>query len=178
MSADNQQERPNNLNPWYITGFVEGEGTFHVAIYKDSKMKFGLKFIPEFHVNQSYLRQETLREIKRYFGCGYVKSNHRQNIKDDTLVLVVRNRNDLLNKVIPFFEKYPLLSNKQDSFQLFKKVVCFLESGQHATFTGVKKILDSAYQMNGQGKYRKTNQESLLNYLESSETIRRKPKNG
>ena len=63
MSADNQQERLNNLSPWYITGFVEGEGTFHVAIYKDTKMKFGLKFIPEFHVNQSFLRQETLLEI-------------------------------------------------------------------------------------------------------------------
>ena len=38
MSADNQQERPKNLNPWYITRFVEGEGTFHVAIYRDKKM--------------------------------------------------------------------------------------------------------------------------------------------
>jgi len=92
------------------------------------------------------------------------------------LVFVVRNRDDLLDKVISFFERYPLLSNKQDSFQLFKKVVNFLKSGEHATLTGVKKILNFAYQMNGQGKYRKIDQGSLLNYLESSETIRRIPK--
>ena len=175
MSADNQQERPNNLSPWYITGFVEGEGTFHVAIYKDSKMKFSLKFIPEFHINQSFLRQETLLEIKQYFACGYIKNNHKQNIKDDTLVYVVRKRDDLLNKIIPFFEKYPLLSDKNKSFVLFKQIVNLLDSGQHSNLAGTKNILNLAYQMNQQGKYRKTDKNELLNYLESSETIRRTP---
>ncbi|MBI5765883.1 LAGLIDADG family homing endonuclease [Candidatus Falkowbacteria bacterium] len=173
MSADNQQERLNNLSPWYITGFVEGEGTFHVAIYKDPKMKFGLKLIPEFHINQSVLRQETLLEIKKYFGCGYIKNNHRRNIKDDTLVYVVRNRKDLISKIIPFFEKYPLLSNKKYSFSLFKQIVNLLDGGKHSTLAGGRKILDLAYQMNGQGKYRKIDKKKLLDYLESSETIRR-----
>ena len=57
LSADNQQERPNTvLNPWYIVGFVEGEGTFHIAFYRDPNMKQRIKVIPEFHINQSYLR--------------------------------------------------------------------------------------------------------------------------
>ena len=175
MSADNQQERLNNLSPWYITGFVEVEGTFHVAIYKDTKMKFGLKFIPEFHVNQSFLRQETLLEIKKYFSCGYIKSNHRRNIQDDTLVYVVRNREDLLDRIIPFFERYPLLSGKNSSFLLFKQVVNLLNKGEHSTLAGARKILNLAYQMNGQGRYRKIDKKELLDYLESSETIRRNP---
>ena len=175
MSAGNQQERLNNLSPWYITGFVEGEGTFHVAIYKDPKMKFGLKFIPEFHVNQSFLRQETLLEIKKYFSCGYIKNNHKQNIKDDTLVYVIRNREDLINRIIPFFEKYPLLSDKHNSFLLFKQIINLLNSKKHSTLAGAKKILNLAYQMNRQGKYRKIDKEKLLDYLESSETIRRIP---
>ena len=54
LSADNQQERVKTMiNPWYIVGFVEGEGTFHIAFYKDPRMKRGIKVIPEFHVNQS-----------------------------------------------------------------------------------------------------------------------------
>ncbi len=175
MSADNQQERPSNLNPWYVTGFVEGEGTFRVAIYKDTKMKFGLKFIPEFHVNQSLLRQETLQEIKKYFNCGYIKNNHKHNTKDDTLVFVVRNRNDLLKKIIPFFEKYPLLSDKQKSFILFKQIVNLLNIGNHNNKTGVKKIIDLSYDMNQKGKYRKIKKYQLIDYLESSETIRRNP---
>ena len=40
LSADNQQERAKrSINPWYIVGFVEGEGTFHIALYKDPRMK-------------------------------------------------------------------------------------------------------------------------------------------
>ncbi|OGY44162.1 MAG: hypothetical protein A3B89_01890 [Candidatus Buchananbacteria bacterium RIFCSPHIGHO2_02_FULL_40_13] len=174
MSADNQQERPKNINPWYITGFVEGEGTFHIAIYRDPKMKYGIKIIPEFHINQSYLRQETLQQIKTYFKCGYIKHNHKTNDRDDTLVYVVRNRNDLMQKIIPFFEKYPMLSKKQESFLIFKQIVWWLDQGKHTTKTGVKKIIKLSYQMNNSGKNRKIRKEDLLDFLESSETIRQK----
>ncbi|MCD6407154.1 LAGLIDADG family homing endonuclease, partial [Candidatus Aerophobetes bacterium] len=90
LSADNQQEssRKSSLNPWYISGFVEGEGTFHVAFYRDKHMKQGIKVIPEFHINQSYLRLPTLQKIKNYFNCGYIKRNHRSNSKDSTYVYV------------------------------------------------------------------------------------------
>lgn len=172
LSADNQQERPKDLNPWYITGFVEGEGTFHVAIYKDSKMKFGIKIIPEFHVNQSYLRAETIELIKKYFNCGYIKKNHRNNIKDDTLVYVVRNRNDLITKIIPFFEKYPLISNKFHTFEIFREIVYMMDENQPSNYQGIKKIVKLAYQMNEKGKYRKVSMKDILNFLESSETIR------
>ena len=175
LSADNQQERSKNLNPWYITGFVEGEGTFHVAIYKDPKMKFGIKLIPEFHINQSYLRKETLEEIKKYFVCGYIKSNHRKNIKDDTLVYVVRNRKDLIMRIIPFFVKYPLISNKAKSFQLFKKIVNLMDIQKHSSKEGIKKIIKLAFLMNEKGKYRRIKSNEILNSLKSSETIRQNP---
>jgi len=29
----------NYLNPYFITGFVDGEGCFNISIYKDSRMK-------------------------------------------------------------------------------------------------------------------------------------------
>ena len=172
LSADNQQERPNRLNPWYITGFTEGEGTFHIAIYRDDKMKCNFKFIPEFHINQSLLRHETLDEIKKYFGCGYIKNNHRRNIKDDTQVFVVRSRADLENKIIPFFKKYPLLSNKQKTFLTFEKIVKMMSLGKHGTKTGAKYIIKLAYSMNKRGAYRKTSLQDTLEDLESSETIR------
>jgi len=112
LSADNQQERLKIINPWYIVGFTEGEGTFHIAFYKDPQMKQGIKVIPEFHINQSYLRLEILEIIKKYFDCGYLKQNHVKNKKDDTFVFVVRNRDDLINKIIPFFEKHNFISDK------------------------------------------------------------------
>ena len=155
MSADNQQERPKRLNPWYITGFTEGEGTFHVAIYKDSAMKNKVKVIPEFHLNQSYLRIETLDRVKEYFGCGYIKANHQKNSRDTTFVYVVRKREDLIKKIIPFFLKYPLISNKQETFILFKEVVEMMDKGLHGQKKFLVKILEKAYAMNGNSKNRR-----------------------
>ncbi len=172
VSADNQQERlEKRIHPWYITGFVEGEGTFHVALYHDPRMKFGIKIIPEFHVNQSYLRINTLQEIQRYFECGYIKENHKNRIKDVTYVYVVRDRNDLQKKIIPFFHRYPLLSDKMKSFELFAKIVSQMTRTSHLSRGQVKKIIKTAYRMNNNGSYRKVAMDVLLQTLKSSETI-------
>ena len=163
LSADNQQERLiSSVNPWYITGFVEGEGTFHVAIYEDKLMKQGIKIIPEFHVNQSQLRSITLEAIKKYFNCGYIKVNHRTNPKDDTLVYVVRNNQDLREKIIPFFEKYSLLSKKKESFKIFSQIVWMMFKKEHLKNIGIRKIINLSYKMNGNGKYRMVKKEKLL----------------
>ena len=177
MSADNQQERPKNfcLNPWYITGFVEGEGSFHVALYKDLAMKQKVKIIPEFHISQLNSRKEILEVIKDYFGCGYLKENHRSRFNDRTFVYVVRNRNNLTKKIIPFFKKYPFKSNKQLNFQLFEKIVGLMAKGVHKTHKGVRQIINYAYQMNYAGKYRRLDKNKFLIFLESSETICQTP---
>lgn len=173
LSADNQQERSgSSLDPWYITGFVEGEGTFHIAFYRDPGMKQGVKVIPEFHVNQSYLRLQTLQAIKRFFDCGYIKENHKGSARDTTYVYVVRDREDLLKKIIPFFERYPLLSLKQRSFRIFAYIVRMVHEGKHREREGIEQIITLAYQMNIEGRYRLRSRKRLLRFLKSSETIR------
>lgn len=175
FSADNQQGRPK-VHPWYICGFVEGEGSFHVALYKDPQMKFGVKIIPEFRLNQSKLRLEPLIAIQEYFGCGYIKQNHKQRKNDDTLVYMVCNRIDLLQIIIPFFQKHSLLSNKQKSFEHFQRIVEMLERGEHSTKQGILEIIELAYQMNSKGKYRKIPRQVYLELLEPSETICQTPR--
>lgn len=174
MSADNQQERLRNqkLQPWYIVGFVEGEGTFHVAFYQDKRMNTNWKVIPEFHINQGYIRREILEAIKNHFKCGYLKPNHANKSSDDTWVYVVRNKNDLKNKIIPFFNQYPLKSQKQNDFLIFQKIVDLTIKGKHLNKNGFKKIVTMAYQMNVKGKYRKIPIQKIFDSLESSETIR------
>ena len=112
--ADNQQERLDA----YIAGFVDGEGSFHVAICRNPGTRFGWQPTPEFHVSQNAERREVIDLMLRRLGCGRIRENHRARI-DTTMVLVARNREDLLTKVIPFFETQPLLSSKQADFLAF-----------------------------------------------------------
>jgi hypothetical protein len=169
LSADNQQGRLNTslsrmskkIHPQYIIGFVDGEGSFHVAIYKDPRMKMGIKIIPEFHISQHVSSKRVLESIKDYFDCGYIKANHRASDDDKTFVYMVRNRNDLLSRIIPFFERYKLRTEKQFDFNLFAKIVRLMRARAHRDKNGAKKILAFAYEMNGKGKYRRKKHEVI-----------------
>lgn len=172
LSADNQQERLQQLNPWYIAGFVDGEGSFHIALYKDVRMRTNLKIIPEFHVSQNEESRSVLEELRKILQCGNIKVNHRGNNSDSTHVLVVRNRYDLKEKVIPFFRKYQLRTLKAKDFNYFSKVVEMMLEGRHQTTEGAKQIIEIAYHMNGGGKRRKVKKVDLIKVVESSETIR------
>ena len=164
MSADNQQERLN----YYISGFVDGEGSFHVAIQKVAHVRFKYQLLPEFHVSQSKDRPQVLELIHKAFECGYIKDNFRG--KDNNLVLVVRNRSDLLSKIIPFFRKYPMLSEKQKEFETFAHIVESMDAKKHLVYENFVDLLSKALLMNGGGKYRKLKLQEVMYNLESSET--------
>jgi hypothetical protein len=149
-SADNQQERLDA----YIAGFVDGEGSFHVAICRNTSTKTGRQLVPEFHVSQNAERREVLDLIHRRLGCGRIQANHRVSA-DTTLVYVVRNREDLLTRVIPFFETQPILSSKQRDFLTFAGIVRAMARGVHLTADGFDVLVTEALSMNGGGRYRR-----------------------
>ena len=89
------------------------------------------------------------------------------------MVFVVRRREDLLNKVIPFFERTPLISSKQSEFETFAEVVRAMAAGQHLGELGFSHLLELGLSMNGHGRYRQVRWRSLMSHPESSETVRR-----
>lgn len=157
LRADNQQGRLDmkKLSSEYIVGFVDGEGSFHVAVYQDPRMKVGVKFIPEFHVSQHVTSRAVLDALVQSFGCGYVKANHPKNFRDRTYVFVVRDRNDLIKKIIPFFQRHQLQTEKAKNFSLFAAIVQKMANGHHLTKSGARAVLMMSYRMNQKGRYRK-----------------------
>ena len=149
-SADNQQERLDA----YIAGFVDGEGSFHVAICRNAGTRAGWQLVPEFRVSQNCERREVLDLIARRFGCGQIRENHRAT-SDTALVFVVRRREDLLTRVIRFFEAQPLVSSKQGDYLTFARIVRAMAEGQHLTKSGFTTLVAEAPSMKGGGRYRR-----------------------
>jgi len=135
----------------YIAGYVDGEGSFSVSVQRNPSCRVGLQLVPEFHVSQNGDRAQVLDLIRDRFGCGYIKPNSK---RDRALVFVVRNRGALLENVIPFFERVPLLSSKQSDFEKFARIVRAMARGGHLTPAGFESLLDTALSMNGNGRYR------------------------
>ena len=153
--AVNQQERLDA----YIAGYVDGEGSFHVAVQRNRFTRLGWQLVPEFHVSQNAERREVLDLIHRRLACGRIKENHRGS-KDTSLVFVVRNRGDLLTSVIPFFETNPLLSSKQQDFLTFAAIVRAMAAGRHLSPEGFRSLRRLAVSMNGGGRYRRVHRDA------------------
>lgn len=143
--ADNQQERLD----CYIAGYVDGEGSFSVSVQRNASCRVGYQLVPEFHVSQNADRAQVLELIKARLGCGYIKPNSRT---DRALVYVVRDRDALLGRVIPFFERNPLLSSKQADVETFAGIVRAMARREHLTEVGFGRLLDLALSMNGSGR--------------------------
>jgi hypothetical protein len=158
ITPDNQQERLGD----YLAGYVDGEGSFHVAVQRNPSTRNGWQLVPEFHVSQNPERATVLRLLQSHLGCGRIQANARSGGRDRSLVYVVRSRVDLIRNVIPFFERHPILSEKRLEFETFAEIVRAMERGEHLEQEGFERLLALAIQMNGDGRYRRTDWSSRI----------------
>ena len=101
----------------YLTGFADGEGCFSVSFNRSLRHKFGWEIRPSFSVSQNGDRAEVLEIFKTRFQCGAIRPDR----SDKTLKFETRCINDLVERVIPHFERFPLLSGKREDFSRFTR---------------------------------------------------------
>ena len=146
--ADNQQGR---LDPWYIVGFVDGEGCFSISIFKNSTTRLGYQVFPEFVVTQGAKSSSVLDDIQSFFGCGKIYENRRtDNHKENLHRYCVRSVKDIRSNVIPFFDQYQLKTNKRFDFQTFCLAIDLIEQGEHLNPDGLERLRSLASTMNRQ----------------------------
>ena len=70
---------------------------------------------------------------------------------DKTLKYEVRSIEHLIEKVIPHFERFPLLSRKRRDFDKFAQVCRLMFDKQHLRKEGFNQIVRLAFEMNSSG---------------------------
>lgn len=136
-----------NLNPYWVSGFVDGEGTFYVGINKNSTMSNGFQVLPEFRIVQHKKDIKVLYALKDFFKSGVVRINH-----DDRYELRIRSLECINNYVISHFDKFQLMTNKKFDFIKFKRVVNLINQKNHLEIKGLKKIIEISLEMNRKNK--------------------------
>ena len=136
---------------YYICGLVDGEGSFSVSFKKHPTMKLGWFVDPVFQVYQHKNGIEVLYLMKEFFGAGSV---YRKSGNHPVMVYGIHSRRSLQEKIIPFFNKYPLIL-KRESFKIFSEILDRMEKKEHLTKKGIRDIYRLAKKMNLQGKGRK-----------------------
>ena len=120
-----------------------------------SKMLIQWELRPSFSVSQNEDRAQILFLMQEFFECGFI----RRDYSDKTLKYEVRSLSDLINKVIPHFKKYPLLSEKQKDLEFFKRVCILMQKNLHRDKEGLQKIMNLVFKMNPSGKRKYTKAE-------------------
>src|SRR3989338_11509289 len=140
------------LNPDYIVGLVDGEGSFTVYIRNprsQKKVKRRVTVEPKFYLKLIEKDKNILYQLKEFFGCGsvYFQKDTRKNHQNCYRYEVFR-RDDLEKVIIPFFKKYPLkLASKQKDFKIFCNLLQKIINNEHLNNKGLQEIYDIKLQM-------------------------------
>lgn len=130
-------------DPEFITGFVDAEGSFIIRITKSSKYKIGWRVDARFQIGLNKNDEALLKLIQDEFkGAGVI--NVAGNVAEFRITAI----SDLVNILIPHFEKYPLITQKQADYILFKQIVELMKEKKHLTEEGLREIISLRAAMN------------------------------
>ena len=148
------------LDPWYVTGLSEGEASFSVSFNYRERVTVKIETRPFFSLTLNKRDLDLLKKIREFFLCGGIRFSR----SDNTYKYEVRSLEELLRRIIPHFERYPLQGGKKEDFERFKKICQMMKANLHLSPKYIVEIINLAFEMNPSGKRRYT-KEDLLRVL-------------
>ena len=113
-------------------------------IIQKSATKLGEAVNLQLVIAQHKKDEQLIQSFINYFGCGklYIRTN--EDICDFKVLIF----KDITNKIIPFFQKYPILGIKALDFADWCKVAELMQNKVHLTKEGIDEIKKIKSRMN------------------------------
>lgn len=131
----------DSINPYWLAGFTAGDGCFSVSVIK-SKAILGetgwLRYILTQHNRDGHL----LKVISAYLGCGKINEDSKATY------LVVQRLSDILQIIVPFFDKYRVEGVKLKDYVDFKSASVLMGRKAHLTREGLEELRQIKNRMN------------------------------
>ena len=123
------------INPNFLTGFADAEGSFVLSITKSNNVKSGWVIKPRFQISLHKKDLFILEAIKNYLGVGEIYTQDVASIQYRVFSI-----NDL-KVVLDHFDQFPLISKKFVDYFLFKQAYLLLANQVHLTPEGFRQII-------------------------------------
>ena len=127
----------NSLNPWFVIGFTDAEGSFKILILKDPNNKTNWTVKTRFSIGLHKKDILILESLKSYFGGIGTISSH----DDDSVQYRVASLKEIREIIIPHSDNYQLITKKKADFILFKQIISIISNKEHLSLEGLQKIL-------------------------------------
>ena len=153
-------------DPFWISGFTSGDGSFNLKIGENATTSIGVRIRLRFAIGLHIRELDVIKGIAAYFNLlqprisnsiegNYPKENKYKHITilQDVVQLQITTFSDVINIIIPFFEKYPVLGQKALDFLDFKTVSRLMINRKHLTVEGFQQIIKIKEGMNMRRKW-------------------------
>lgn len=143
MFLKNYSSKSNEkIDPWFITGFTDGEGCFNIHILKSSSNLIGWQVQARFIIEVNIKDIDLIYKIQKFFsGIGSVSI--RKNVANYS----IQGIKDITN-IVNHFNKYPLQSCKQIDYTLWKNCIKIMLNKKHLTRQGLEQVVSYKNAMN------------------------------
>ena len=113
-----------------------------MKIKNSTRYKLGVQVSLLFKISQHERDKELMKSFIDYFNCGSISKN------STWIDYNVVKQEDLIFKIIPFFDKYNIVGVKLQDYIDFKKVAELITNKDHLTPSGLTKIKEIKEGMN------------------------------
>lgn len=131
------------LNPWFVTGFIDGEGCFNIWIAKSKSNLIGWQVQARIIIEVHTKDLDLLKDIQAFFGGKGTITFNRKAARYSMVGI-----NDINNIIIPHFNNYPLQGSKLMNYVLWTKCIDLMLKKEHLTQKGLEQIVSIKSQMN------------------------------
>lgn len=152
-----EQIQKEALNPHYVAGFIDGEGSFSVSIGKHKTLKRGFEVRCEFEIELRADDWDILERILTTIGvgkvydCSYERYGWYPHAK-----YKITSVKDMVKYLFPFLDQYPLQAKKAKVYALFKEIALMVLRKEHLSDRGFEKVTILRDRMRTMGKKAKT----------------------
>lgn len=123
------------FHPAWVTGFIDGEGTFFVDLLKNKTMALSIQVQLQFSITQHIRDADLMRSLVDFFGAGIVVSDGLTKVQ-----YRIRRFADFEQSLFPLLDEYPLMTQKRLDAEAFRKVHALMKDGRHLTPDGLDEI--------------------------------------
>ena len=152
------------VEPWYITGLIDGDGTFNLTFSSSSS---SMRIKPVFAIGALNESKNVLEMLRKYFKCGKI---YEIGAAKKYSRYQVEALADLRKNIIPHFKKYPLETKKKDHYNIWQEIIYDMAETKtkQEKREWMYKVIEKAYEMNMNGKRRKKSKEEYIKQVEEA----------
>lgn len=123
---------------YWLAGFIDASACFYVDIYASSETRTGFAVCLRLIIGQHNRDLDLLKVFMQIFGCGIIRV--RSLKQNSSVEFRVSKFSDIINKIIPLLDKYPLQGIKLSDYQDFCLVATLMAAKAHLTGSGLEEI--------------------------------------